>query len=128
MGFLSESILTSEINRTEDSPRQIRDYASLLVQLFDHLLQPLDHEGYGWFTEQLIEIASNLKKNKHLSHDSQTKLIRLLKNCLLYLQKQANHGEEKPHHTPFPPFAAPFPEDNFGTYAEVKHKYSGDRA
>jgi len=58
MGFLSESILTSEINRTEDSPRQIRDYASLLVQLFDHLLQPLDHEGYGWFTEQLMSMIA----------------------------------------------------------------------
>ena len=54
MGFLSESILTSEINRTEDSPRQIRDYKDLLVQLFDHLLQSLGHENYGWFTEQLM--------------------------------------------------------------------------
>jgi len=104
MGFLSESILTSEINRTEESPRQIRDYKDLLVQLFDHLLQPLGHENYGWFTEQLIEIATNLKKSKALAHNSQTKkLVMLLKNCFMYLEKQTKHGEKKVVGTPFTP-------------------------
>jgi len=104
MGFLSESILTSEINRTEDSPRQIRDYKDLLVQLFDHLLQSLGHENYGWFTEQLIEIAANLKKSKALAHNSQTKkLVMLLKNCFMYLERQTKHGEKKVADTPFTP-------------------------
>merc|ERR1719219_820863 len=102
-GFLSESILTSELKRMEEAPYQIQNHSVLLVQLFDHLLQPLDHEGYGWFTEQVMEIASNMKRSRALSNSSKTKLIGLLKNILTYLQKQAKHGEEKIQHTPFTP-------------------------